>query len=100
MQGELAMTQSMPQLPPERERHTLVMPLDYERPPVPPEAPPPTGLMLLASGIRRLCLGAGVAMLVGGMIVGANPRADETAAFIGMGLGLITCAAPLPKWWR
>jgi len=106
MSGELAMTQPLPHLPPERDLprergpHMLAVPLDYESPPAPPEFQRPTGLMLLASGLRRLCLGAGVAFLVGGIIIGANPRADEIAAFVGMGLGLITCSVPLPKWWR
>ena len=98
MPGELTVTQTMPPLPTEYERRTAMVPLDYETPPE-PATPRLTKLMLLASAGRRLCLGAGVAFFAGGIIVLNVPRADEAAICVAIGLGLITAAAPLPKWW-
>lgn len=99
MSSELTVTQTMPQLPTEYERRASVVPLDYETPPEPAN-PPLTKLMLLAAAGRRLCLGAGVAFFVGGVILLNAPRADEAAICVAIGLGLITAAIPLPKWWR
>ena len=99
MSGELTVTHTMPPLPTDYERPPHLVPLNYETPPE-PAAQRVTVLTLIASGVRRLCLGAGVAFLVGGLIVMSNPRADEEAGFIGVGLGLIIAALPMPKWWR
>src|SRR5688572_13440246 len=98
MPGELTVTHTMPPLSTEYERAPNLVPLNYETPPVPPDQRV-TLLTVISSGVRRLCLGAGVAFLVGGVIVMSNPRADEEAAFIGIGLGLITASLPMPKWW-
>ena len=99
MSSELTVTNTMPPLPTEYERTMNVVPLNYETPPE-PQSVPLTKLRLLASAARRLCLGAGVAFFVGGIIVLNVPRADEEAICVAIGLGLITASVPMPKWWK
>ena len=99
MPGELTVTQSMPSRSNEFHRTADVVPLNYETPPE-PETRAVTRLMLLGSGLRRFCLGAGVALVIWSAIIMANSRANEEALAMAIGLGLITAAIPMPKWWR
>ena len=99
MSSELTVTHTMPPLPTEYERRAPAVALDYETPPE-PAVQQVTSLTIVSAAVRRLCLGAGVAFLVGGMIMMANSRADEEAICVAIGLGLITASLPMPKWWR
>ena len=99
MPGELTVTHTMPPLPTDYERRAPTVALDYETPPE-PAAQRVTALTIVSAAVRRLCLGAGVAFVVGGGIMMANPRADEEGICVAIGLGLITAAMPMPKWWK
>ena len=69
-----------------------VVPLEY----APREARPTTGSRVLGL-LRRLTLAAGVALMVGALLVGLFPRAEEEAITFCFGLALFLLAIPLPK---
>jgi hypothetical protein len=85
--------------PDSHEAPAPVVPLDYA-PPRKISLPNGPWVLLVANIIRRLFVGTGVGLVVGGILVLNIPYQDEAAISIATGLGLIIAALPLPRWFR
>jgi len=77
--------------PTEQPPPTPVVPLDYS-----PREERPRGSRVIAL-LRRLCIAAGVAFVLGAILMIMFPRYDEEVVSLSFGVGLILLAIPLPK---
>jgi hypothetical protein len=78
------------QVPPPLPSH--VLPLEYS-----PREEPPLGGSRFVRFLRRLAAAAGIAFMVGALMMITFPRYDEEVVCFAFGLGLFLLAVPLPK---